>query len=236
MERFSYQERTGLDIALHSLIIPEENPVLDSMALSIKESEKYVQKILEEDPDNELGSHDLVFEEGCLVDDLVGIAFVVCQRGITSVVSSYSFLQKQWVKHRETIHKDKPKKDFVGIPISSNNLKRELMGVVNPSLGSFSKISVIDAFANYYKHRDEWTNDWNGMDDSLRMKTAEIVRFCGADPGSLSSNCRQGYLKLTGETYFGRLDLLWTIGTGWANEIRNRCFDDLDRCGCYPEK
>ena len=235
MTKFSYKKRTGLDIALRLLAnsIPEENPVIDSLAVSIKKSEKWIQKLSDEDPDDERGLSDLAFEEGCLVDDFVGIGLVVCQRGITSVVSNYTFLQKQWANHKKEIHNETPSKDFLGISIVEKAHKKELMAIANPFLALFSKIATIDAFANYYKHRDEWPNDWEEKMSDLAKRTVKVIRAAGADPGSLCSNCRRGYWTLTGETDTeGRLDLLWKIVFDWSRTIREQCLEDLVRCGC----
>lgn len=237
MTSFSYQKKTGLDLArfLFENSIPEENPVIDSLAVSIQKLEKWIQKLMADDPDDERGLHDLTIEEGCLLDDLVGISFIVCQRGITSVVSNYDFLRKQWLEHQKTIHYVEPTNDFLGIPISPKNLKQELMVAANPALCSFSKIAMIDAFANYYKHRDEWTNDWKDL-TKQGMRTVDVIRAAGADPGSLCLNCRKGYQTLTGETSLVRLDLLWKIILDWSRAIREKCLEDLGRCGCSPKK
>ncbi len=234
MTKYSFKKRTGIDVGLRllDLSIPEENPVIDSLAVSIQKLEKWIQKLMADDPDDESS---LGFEEGCLLDDLVGIGFVVCQRGITSIVSNCDFLRKQWLKHRNTIHNGNPETDFLGIPISPKDLKRQLMATANPVMGSFSKIAMIDAFANYYKHRDEWTENWKDM-DNREMKTVEIIQSAGADQKTLCSNCRRGYQTLTGETSLVRLDLLWKIVFDWSRTLREQCLKDLAQCGCFPKK
>ncbi len=234
MPKFSYKERTGLEIALRLLehSIPEENPVIESLAVSIQESEKWIMKMSDEDPYDE---HDLAFEEGCLLDDLIGIGFVVCQRGITSIVSNCDFLRKQWLKHRNTIHNGNPETDFLGIPISPKDLKQQLMATANPVMGSFSKIATIDAFANYYKHRDEWENNWEDVCGQGK-RTVEVIQAAGAASGFPCSKCKEGYEKLTGENSLVRLDLLWEIVFDWSRTIREKCLEDLGRCGCFPKK
>nr|EES53894.1 MAG: hypothetical protein UBAL3_44810032 [Leptospirillum ferrodiazotrophum] len=239
MTRFSYKNIAGLGAALSLLeiSIPEENPIINSLAVSIRKSERWREKLEEENPDDESGFYaDLSFEEECLTDDLIGVAFVVCQQGITSVVSNYCFLRKQWLEHQKTIHNREPKEDFLKISISSESCKEALMAKENPLLGKCSKIATINAFANYYKHRDEWPNDWDKKLPGKSLRTAEVILDAGAALDSPCSNCGKGYQKLTGEISSVRLDRLWKIIFDWSREIREKCRKDLVRCRCCPGK
>ncbi|MHB8369214.1 MAG: hypothetical protein ACYDBP_05895 [Leptospirales bacterium] len=109
------------------------------------------------------------------------------------------------------------------------------MAKENPLLCKFSKIATINAFANYYKHRDEWPNDWDEL-PRKSLRTAEVIRDAGATRDSPCSNCGKGYQKLTGEISSVRLDRLWKIIFNWSREIREKCLKDLVLCGCCPGK
>jgi hypothetical protein len=48
----------------------------------------------------------------------------------------------------------------------------------------------INAFANYFKHRDEWPNDWSSL-MGKEKETVRVIRAFGASEGS-TGNLRTG--------------------------------------------
>jgi hypothetical protein len=63
----------------------------------------------------------------------------------------------------------------------------------------FSEVQVIDAFANYFKHKAEWAGDWDKL-KTLQLKTAQIIQAVGASQES-TGNLRTGSKVLGNETY-----------------------------------
>ncbi len=219
-------------------LIPQGDLILDSLASSINNSESRIAGIVQEDLDDE---QSLVSDEVDLIEDLLGVSFVICQLGITSVVSNYPFLQKQWVNLKKQVHSEEPCTDCLGIPIikdfSKDRIsKKDLLQAGNPMLNaSFSKIATIDSFANYFKHKDEWPSDWNDLKGN-EERTKAIIKEAGAQPAS-SGNFRTGYEALINENdSFRKVDLLWKIVINWAEEIGNLCAEDLQKSGCFPSK
>jgi len=93
-------------------------------------------------------------------DDLCGIAFVTAQAYITGVVADVNALRG------------------TRSPIS----KQELLKSANPIVAdtSLTRMQLCDTMANYYKHRDEWT-DWS---DPAARRTTELLQTAGFTQGN----------------------------------------------------
>jgi hypothetical protein len=63
----------------------------------------------------------------------------------------------------------------------------------------YSQIEVIDAFANYHKHQDEWGPDWTTLTGQQR-RTVDIIQLVGAYQSS-TRNLRTGAEYLGNPTY-----------------------------------
>jgi hypothetical protein len=79
-------------------------------------------------------------------------------------------------------------------------------------------LSSIDALANYFKHRDEWPNEWNQLKDSQR-NTASILRDLGLlkDERGTIVRCgdfRDGFKLLVSHDRYDRLHDLGKILNG----------------------
>jgi hypothetical protein len=88
-------------------------------------------------------------------DDLCGIAFVTAQAYITGVVADVKALRG----------------------VRSSISKHELLKLFNPIVADtkLTRMQLCDAMANYYKHRDEWS-DWA---DPAARRTTELLRTAG---------------------------------------------------------
>lgn len=85
-----------------------------------------------------------------VVEHLIGVAFVLGQATITQAVS----LVKRM--HREANAPD-------WIPFKKDDIINAASPIHTES--GLGKITIVDAVADYYKHRDEWTDqDWAGPD------------------------------------------------------------------------
>ena len=84
-------------------------------------------------------------EEVELIESLLGTAFVICQTNITSVVSRIKDLHS-FFRKRE------------GRPLGALGCSKEAIlkqGSDGLPGSAYSIVETIDAFANYFKHRDE---------------------------------------------------------------------------------
>lgn len=76
----------------------------------------------------------------------------------------------------------------------------------------YTEIQVIDAFANFFKHNEEWEWDWSKLKDRSR-KTAEIITAVGASQGS-TGNFRKGAAAI-GNVDLTRVTILVGIIASW---------------------
>jgi len=143
-------------------------------------------------------------EESDVLESLVGTAFVVAQAQITGVVSSVMRLHK------------KAQSDGVHVA-GLKGERREIMRLKSPVLAgtSYSRIQVIDAFANYFKHHDEWKVPWANL-ESRSKPTADIIAAAGAKEGS-TGNLRAGLKAL--DIDYDLLDRLHDEIATWASDV-----------------
>lgn len=143
-------------------------------------------------------------EESEVLESLVGTAFVVAQAQITGVVSSVMRLHKKAMSD--------------GVQVAGlKGERREILRLNSPLLTetTYSRIQVIDAFANYFKHHDEWKVPWANLDNRSKA-TADIVAAAGATEGS-SGNLRTGLTALGID--YDLLDRLHEEIATWASDV-----------------
>lgn len=106
----------------------------------------------------------VVDKENEVIEEFLGDASVICQNQITHVVSIAMPL------HREC--------PTLG---TTDGTKEGIMrlGTKLTSTSKYSRIEVLDALANYFKHRDEWHRSWAKLDKRSKP-TADIITQAGA--------------------------------------------------------
>ena len=89
-------------------------------------------------------------------NDLCGIAFVAAQAYITGVVADVRALR------------------------GPNLTKPELLESDNPVVAGtkLTQMQLCDTMANYYKHRDEWS-DWDDVEKPAARRTIQFLRTAG---------------------------------------------------------
>jgi hypothetical protein len=232
--------------------MPSGNLVTGSISSSIKSTMELVTDICEENkkvPNEFTDTYtDMFAENDELLEHLLGLSFVMCQVGIEHVVSTYyQFVQVSWVRHQKSKHGNPvPPKDFLSIPIKSNvtsnaikknvkefnELKCALMKKENPTLGNgYSQIETINAFGNCFKHNDEWDPNWIDNDNNLNFTQRIIKKSLGNN--SSVEFCKEGFDYLIEQQHsFAQVIELWKMVEKWADSIKERCNEDLRRCGC----
>jgi hypothetical protein len=100
-----------------------------------------------------------------VVELLIGSAFVLGQAAITQAISLVKRIYEE-----------------VGKPSWIPEGKAQIMEMGAPvhDPTGFRKITLINAAANYYKHRYEWWDDWSGP--PVSKPTIDIVLKLGLDP------------------------------------------------------
>ncbi len=122
------------------------------------------------------------------VENLLGTAFVTSQVHITAVVSAITKLHKCAGRDKHALRATSGKKPGI---LSFGDSYVAGTGV--------TPVAAIDAFANYFKHRDEWGADWSKL-DNRSCSTANVIEKLGACSGN-SGNMRTGAEALGNPSY-----------------------------------
>lgn len=146
-------------------------------------------------------------DEVNVIEDLLGIAYVACQTYITKVVSDIKWL-----------HKSSDKSNPACMFKTTSDSKDSILSFgsqVIPSVG-YTKVQIIDAFANYFKHRDEWSVDWHELDPKSE-KTAKIIMAAGASSGC-TVNLRRAS-EVLGNEIFKNTMIFFDIVDKWYKKL-----------------
>jgi hypothetical protein len=125
------------------------DPTFYALGSLIRDSCNYLSKVSEEDP----GYGALVDDEVDQIETFLGLCFVAGQTAITSIISRCKRIHLFAERYFSSTSLS---------PIWSGS-KSELMKRYEMVPGrAYSPITAIDAFANYFKHRDERGN-WSDL-------------------------------------------------------------------------
>ncbi len=160
----------------------------------------------------------MVDDEATVIEDLIGIAFVIAQTTISNVVSSLIRLHNSHKKKTNGV-------DLNTTDGTENGIRNKCSNIIVGT--QFSEVQVINAFANYYKHNSEWSIDWTKPKNS--KKTAEIIRSVGASSGS-TGNFRRATEVLQFKDYSNVLRLL-NILKDWRLALEKSYIAELQVIG-----
>lgn len=202
-----------LDGGLQTLL----EPIGQAIAMSMAGSPVRIAEFKKRYGDDEIARF-LATEEEVVIEDFLGMAFLVAQTAyVTAVVTRLMGL------HRLASTLDKFRLS------TTNGSKRNILryGFQPASKSVFSPIEIVDAFANYYKHHEEWGPDWSILEDK-QQRTACIIQSVGAFQSS-PKNLRTGAENLGNPTYSDVGTLLkvlspWrkTLVQAYREEIRSK--------------
>lgn len=178
--------------------------VLDSFGAAIRECGQAIGDAHKSGNADYLES--VIGEECGVIENLMGAAFVTCQAEITAVVS-----------HVGRIHADASRSGHT--LVTCDGTKRGIMAFGSPLIGStrYTGIQVINAFANYFKHNDEWDAPWNEL-PNREKQTVDVISAAGAQEYS-TGNLRTGAeaLGVADE----QLNLFGNQIRDWSSAIHN---------------
>ena len=207
--------------ALRLKLISEESRydalkrVLDTISDVIKEASNNIDRAGKFQ--NEGHRESVVDEETSFIEELLGAAFVVCQSYITSITSGF-----------EKLHQLAKKNNL--ILTVTNGEKKILLktGSANVAKSQYTEIQIIDEFANYFKHCDQWPLDWSKVNNRYKH-TVEVVQSVGAQSGS-NGNMRTG-VEALGCPMYNNLDSLLDKITQWRDELLKQYQAELKHLG-----
>lgn len=166
----------------------------------------------------------VVDEECAIIEDLIGTAFVVRQTYITGVVSRIVGLHTYHDKNGPN-----PLVTTSGNKHGPKGASPSILRFGSRKIGRSGRTAVelIDAFANYFKHHEEWTGSWSNLKGGS-TSTARAVMSVGARRGS-TGNLRTGAERLGNKEYwdfeaFQKCLTRWTnnLLAGYAQEMHKR--------------
>jgi hypothetical protein len=186
--------------------------VLEPLGKAISESAQRIDEAATHENPDYLES--VVEEEIYIIEGLLGTAFVVCQLDITYTVSKVKALHSLC-------------EDSKNIILTTTNGSKEGLLGIDPQIfpgTNLTQVQAIDAFANYFKHKDEWHKSWNaiatstGNEDRLTRRTVQSIITAGAEEYS-NGNFR-GAAKKLGNIGYDNTEVFITILQTWRQHAR----------------
>jgi len=170
---------------------------------AIKDSDREIDHLRPDD--DEAYVEAVVDEETEVLEQLLGTAFVLCQTYITGVVARIVGL------HQLHDHRDS------STPLTTTGRTKPEIWAFGGKVGKtpYTGPEIINAFANYSKHGEEWQGAWEKL--AGKNHTVQIVSVCGARRGS-TGNLRTG-AKLLGNRRFSDTLRFATIVSDWAKRL-----------------
>jgi hypothetical protein len=149
---------------------------------------------------------------------LLGATFVVWQTYLSTMVSA-------------VLEVDEQCRSALGIQLSilegGGRRRRKVLAFGGPIIAgtTYTVAEIIEAFANYFKHRDEWTADWTGLKDNAE-ETAQVIRSCGAVPDG-ANNFQTGAEALGVREPYDDFRVVDEMLSKWVGHIEMRARSDI---------
>jgi hypothetical protein len=163
--------------------------VLRELGGGIRRSAAWAESAAEEQLDDEIE----------FVEGLLGAAYVVCQTQINAVVQAAQRVPERVI----TFPGGEPEVRALGPQFD----------------GKYSKIELLWALANYYKHHDEWTRDTWDNPKPREERTIIVIRAAGLSFGS-TGNLRRGAEALGNGSYSEDMELFGRIIRVWSTNVQ----------------
>lgn len=153
-------------------------------------------------------------KETWIIENLLGAAFITCQTHISLVVSTVMGL-----------HACVRKNSTAPLSCCGDN-KASVLSLGSPLVGhsGYTAVQVIDAAANYFKHRAEWDPEWKKL-NTLQQMTADVLTAIGATPGS-SGNMRT-VAEVLGNPRFSKTSAFVSTVMGWHHAVEEAHRNEL---------
>ena len=149
------------------------------------------------------------------IEDLIGLSFVVCQIFITRYAKTVARMYESYISENPESKGSLtvPNKDAV-INYGTNTYKNTGISIVK----------IINTFANYFKHQDEWSYDW-GNPSPQSKNTINTLLALGATCGS-TGNFRLG-AELLGNGEYSDWMVYYNILKSWITEYSIKVRSEL---------
>lgn len=179
--------------------------VLQAIAEALRDADARIDEALRS-ADQEW--QEVVVDEECALDEhLLGAAFVICQAQITAVVSRAQNTRKHVLSRGGTFSAFGESKEAV----------RDL-GARLPPPATATRVEMLWALANYFKHREEWPRDWSKINKPDTKKTVDVIKQAGLSWQS-SGNLRAASEYLGNSGDYAKVQSFADIVDAWANVV-----------------
>jgi hypothetical protein len=204
---FEYKRRPAISIFLYlldSAIQNDTHPeVLDVLGRGIKAAAARIDRAAKSGSDDYAEA--VTDTETEIIEGLLGAAYVVCQTQITAIAWAALRCRAQIVKD--------------DLPFTAFGERDHEVRCMGPRFDArWSKIELLWALANYFKHRDEWSSHSWTDPKGLKQHTVPVILAAGLKPGS-TGNLRRGAEAL-GNSDYADMSVLQTVIREWADQVR----------------
>ena len=224
------------------LMVPEIDPLLQPLSGSIRSTSALIERVeLAKTAGDDWPDGDWVVSEASVIDDLLGVSFVICQLYVNAVIAGLTFLHQYHARQTELAETRKLRR-FVKIlrqrcrPARNrvvpklgrlNGERSKLLQRGSPLVKKGSPYTVttlIEALANYFKHRDEWPNRWNDL-QPIQRRTANVLQsvgLLGKVKGNLvvTSSFRDIFRQIVDHDAYENVGQLGVILDSWRDTLR----------------
>lgn len=204
----SSKARSRGDWSLHLLNSAVDNDtyatVLNMLAKGVKAATDRIEKAEQEGPDDYADA--VVDDETEIIESLLGTTYVLCQAQITAVTHAALRARKQALSDR--------------LPFSAfGDKSHDPRSLGDQFDAQYSKIEVLWALANYFKHREEWNRSiWDNPTGPAEF-TVPVLLAARLQKSS-TGNLRTGAEAL-GNPDYSNMTVFEDIVRRWADEVRN---------------
>lgn len=204
---FKYKPRQPMQVLLRLLDYEIKNDVhaevLEVLGRGIKAASTRIDRAAKSAPDE---YEDAVTDtEVEVIEGLLGTAYVVCQTRITAIAQAA-------LRCRTWLVAD-------GLAFTAfGDRDHEVRGIGPRFDAQSSKVELLWALANYFKHRDEWSPaSWTNPQGPERH-TVPVILSAGLESSS-NGNLRSGAEALGSQDYAG-ISVLQMVVREWADQVR----------------
>lgn len=150
-----------------------------------------------------------------IIENLLGTAFVACQTYITGMVSRIIALHKY-----HHILKGQNKL------MTTGNTKSDILSFGdNLDNKKCTKVQLIDSLANYFKHRDEWSFNWDTTNEKSKQ-TIKIIKLAGAESAN-TGNLRKA-AEFLGNKDYVNTEVFNIIMNDWCKNLYKAYHSELE--------
>jgi hypothetical protein len=241
-------EKRALKFWLHFLKHSTYNQTLDSVLGHLRQVISNVSN--ERDDLSGLPDYELHAAEMDLADEVesvLGLAFVACQAHITNVVSNalkmHSIGKLGVDLFGGKANKANQKKEILRRGGFPTDWSPQVQGddpttILGKWTHRYSPVEVINAFANYFKHQDEWTVDFKRKGKHLvpffvqkksNQYTLDVIEAFGAQPLA-SGNLRRAAAEL-GNPELLHLETMGKILEYWTAPLHRLYEQEMKHLG-----